>query len=37
MVLAAVMIGSALITRYGGRELYTPLVWSARIQLLLIP
>ncbi len=35
MVLAAVMVGSALVTRYGGRELYAPLVWSARIQLLL--
>lgn len=35
MLLAAVMIVSALVTRYGGRELYTPLVWSARIQLLL--
>jgi hypothetical protein len=35
MLLAAVMVGSALVTRYGGRELYTPLVWSARIQLLL--
>ena len=35
MVLAAVMLGSALITRYAGRELYSPLVWSARIQLLL--
>ncbi len=35
MLLAAVMVGSALVTRYGGRELYTPLVWSARTQLLL--
>jgi hypothetical protein len=35
MLLAAVMVGSALVTRYGGRELYTPLVWSARVQLLL--
>jgi hypothetical protein len=35
MLLAAVMVGSALVTRYGGRQLYTPLVWSARVQLLL--
>ena len=35
MILAVVMIVSALLTRYNGRDLYTPLVWSARIQLLL--
>lgn len=35
MLIAAVIVGCALVTRYGGRDLYTPLVWSARIQLLL--